>query len=269
MLGKTAETIIKEAFPDKHDLFVTIAFMQGMTKAAEEAGLDKEAFWGALANLGAKAIPWLGRLGKSVISGGSKVWNAAAKPIEQGFGWAGKGVLSGAEKVLPQAASQRILPYARIAGQGMAKDMASWGLFSGGINAALAPEGERGKAFLTGFIPGAAGGAAWRGASNLLGKGLRYTMGRYNTLGGAPAARNLLNLASKNKSMFEKGINTTERLKRLGAKTVTKALPLTGAIGTSLLIPGGENGAPMPQAGPGAGQYNPYGQAAGASDGSW
>jgi hypothetical protein len=274
----TEQELIKQAFPDQSDLLVTIAYMRGMSKAAEEAGLDKEAFWGALARFGGAAIKGLGSLGKGVVSGGSKLFNLAAKPLERGFNWAGKGLVGNAakgtegmiSKVLPQSVSSKVLPYA---GQGMGKDMATFGLLGGGINAAMAPEGERGKAFLSGLAGGAAGGAAWRGASNLLGKGLRYTQGKYNVLGGAEGAKKMLNLASsKNPVLFgegAKGITGTERLKRLGAKTLTKAVPFAGAWGASMLVPTGGEDAQIPDAGPGAGQYNPYGQSAGGSNGSW
>lgn len=274
----TEQELIKQAFPDPGDLMVTIAYIQGMTKAAEEAGLDKEAFWGALARLGGAAIKGIGSLGSKVISGGSKVWNTAAKPLEKGFGRIGEGLVGKAygspkavpgmlEKILPQSVSKHVAPYAQIAGRGMAKDMATFGLMGGGINAAIAPEGERGKAFLSGLAGGAAGGAAWRGASNLLGKGLRYTMANKNVLGGGKAANKLYELG--NKSMLEKGVDMTERVKRLGAKTLNKAVPLAGALAASAFVPTGMADAPTPAAGPGAGQYNPYGQSAGGSNGSW
>ena len=279
------------------DTMVKIAYAKGLVKAAEDAGMDKEAIWGAIA----RGLGALGSFGAKLWGAGKAGYGIASKPIEGAMSAVGRGGLNMAEKVLPKGVGSHVMPYLKIMGgsgataaqeaaavaakktlPGMARTMVGFGAFSGGINALSAEPGHRGEAFAKGFAGGALGGAAWHGASNLLGKGLTHTMSRYNVLGGAKAAKRLEELSAQAWHGPEAAkLTATERLKGLGAQAVTKALPFAGAWYANGAVNDMGSGAPesttadngamqQPQTVPG--YRNPRmqrGQFQGSQQGSW
>jgi hypothetical protein len=176
--------------------------------------MEKEAFWGAIAGAAGKALPWIGKgLSKLWGATGSKVVGATAKPM----GWLGQKAVGQVGKVSPGAAK-----FLGAAGKGAARDAASFGLLSGGLNAATAEPGDRLSAFGRGFAGGALGGAAWRmgGAAARMG------------LGKAIGAQRMGNLYRAGRHGWFGG-----GLKGFGSKAVTAGVPLAGALGASMMMP--------------------------------
>jgi hypothetical protein len=298
---------LKEALDDG-DIMVRIAYVRGMAKAAEDTGMDKEALLGALA----KGLVTAGKWGQRLWSGGSKITgvptkglggitgavtkgrNLVAKPFE----WAGEKAMQGLGKVVPQKAWSHIKPYLTdVKGygadgsggmfKGVGKDIASFGLLGGGLNAAMADPGERGSAFAKGFASSIPMAMAWGGTQNLLSKGLSHTMSRYGVLGGKQGVERLSQLA-KSPVLGKGGGSLGNRAKAMGSRLLTGenmpmgiGLPFAGAwLASDLAMPSGE---PPAQEGAeavgnerqGFQQYRPYINAGqqngynGASRGSW
>lgn len=213
-------------------------------------------------------------LGKNLFSG-------ANKGLTGGLETFGKALVSPIKSVSPKTYS-----WLRTAGKGMSKDMVGFGLLGGGINAAMADPGERMSAFGKGLASGALGGAAWRGASNVL---RRAQVSGYKALHGgklypAGQGKGLYGRAQGNvfkpvksvgdaakahtaagKSWFtspERWYNRFNEgaVKRIGAKAAIGAVPLAGAFAASSYAPtfegeGSDMGAaPQPQ------YQNPYQQ---------
>lgn len=159
--------VYKDLISEEEKLALTQAYVAGIEKAAADAGLEKDAL---LAGLLGKGLMRLGGLGLKGMSGAASL---TAKP----FAWAGRMAERGLQKALPNAKWLKPGPGGeasalRSAFKGTPKDMASFGLFSGGLSALSAEPGERGDAFLKGFVPGALGGLGWGVGSNLASKGL-------------------------------------------------------------------------------------------------
>lgn len=111
------------------DELLKIAYARGVEAALEDSGMEKDAFIGPL-------LGWIGR--------------GAAKGIGR---LAGKPPLG-----------QRLMAF----GKGATRGSLLGGTFTGGMSALSAPEGERGEAFLRGFLPGAVGfGPGWQLGSRL------------------------------------------------------------------------------------------------------
>lgn len=193
------------------DELLKIAYAQGMTAALEDAGMTKE------------AIPLL---------------SPALK-------WLGKKAIGGITRLSPKAGR-----YAASIGKGTSKSMLMGGLFYGGMSALGAPEGERGKAFVSGFLPGALSFGGWhlaqRGARTALMRGARGIAGRE----GAANLRRMSHTPwfsnkrwfrkskpiSKEMPVFKQLMTPGQRvsgLKTIGAKTYRSALPLGAGIAAS------------------------------------
>jgi hypothetical protein len=208
--------------------------MAGAQQALQDLGLESElektAILGALASAGARVLPWIGRglwgaakgLGKGLWSAGGKAINAAGaanKALASPFGAAGNRAVQNIGTRL--GASPQTIGKIQGLGRGMARDAMGFGLFGGGIEAAMADPGERGKAFLHGFGTGALGGAAWRGAGNLTSAGMRKLMPN--------AMKNMEGLAKA-------APGDASFLKRWGSKAVVGGLPLAAGFGASELV---------------------------------
>lgn len=191
-----------------------IAYAKGVTAALEDAGMTKE------------AIPLL---------------SPALK-------WLGKKAVGGISRFSPKAGR-----YAASIGQGTGQSMLMGGLFSGGMSALGAPEGERGSAFLSGFLPGALSFGGWhlaqRGARTAL-------MGGARGIAGREGAANLRRMShtpwfsnkrwfrkskpiSKEMPVFKQLMTPGRRLSGLqtiGAKTYRSALPLGAGLAASGVI---------------------------------
>lgn len=191
----------------------------GVLRALQDMGLtngrDKEAFWGAVAGA---ARTGLGALWKHT---GGKLVGATAAPM----GWAGQGIQSAVSKVSPGAGQ-----WLGQAGQGAAREMAGFGLLSGGINAATAEPGERGSAFARGFAGGALGGLGWRAGSNITNMGLKQVFGPRN-LG------RLQETAGRGIWSNLRSGNYGQAGRSAAAGAITKGLPFAGALGASMMMP--------------------------------
>lgn len=186
----------------------------GAVQALADMGMDKEAIWGAVAGLGARALPWIGKgLSKLWGATGSKVVGATAKPL----GWAGQKLTGAVGQVSPGAANLMTT-----IGKGSAREAAGFGLLSGGLNAATAEPGDRLSAFGRGFAGGALGGAAWRMGGNAARMGLGRALG--------PERMGNLYRAGRH-GWFGGGLGG------FGAKAVTTGVPLAGALGASMMMP--------------------------------
>lgn len=185
----------------------------------------------------------------------SAVNRAAGSP----FSWAGRklfgqlgrtGAAEGgalARAGVPEATRTGLLNW----GKGLPAEMGGFGLLSGGIEAAMAEPGERGKAFARGFGTGALGGLGWGLGSRAISSGMRRTMpaSRFEQLEKAklwgkadidPKTKAILRPAAARTP--QGGIDWGERAKVLGFK----ALPTAGAfvasdaimapVGSSLLF---------------------------------
>lgn len=191
----------------------------GALQALTDMGLTKEAgLWGSL---------WKYTGGKLV--------GAAAKPFE----WGGRAVGTAVSEASPTAGK-----FLRNLTRGSARDMASFGLLGGGINAAMADPNERWDAFQRGFGGGALGGLAWRVGSRGTQIGMQKGLGK-------PTMRSLVQASHGNRRFnpvtkrYEGGGvfgnlgqgHYGTALKSLGAKTVLTGAPFAGAMGLSMLTP--------------------------------
>jgi hypothetical protein len=200
-----------------------IAYAKGVTAALEDAGMTKE------------AIPFL---------------SPALK-------WLGKKAIGGISRLSPQAGR-----YAATIGKGTGKSMLMGGLFSGGMSALGAPEGERGSAFLSGFLPGALSFGGWhlaqQGARTALMGGARGIAGREGAAALRRAARtrwfsNKKLLRNTPERLLPRGTLLKEppapifkqlmtpgqrmsALKAIGAKGYRSALPLGAGLAASGVI---------------------------------
>lgn len=191
--------------------------VSGAAQALSDLGLledelVKEAFLGnavgrGLSWLGGKAIGGLWNLGKGAYS-------TVSKPIEGVIGGIGNRLLNFAAN---RGMSPGAINFAQRLGQGLPGQMAGFGLFSGGINAAMADPGDRLNAFGRGFGSGALSGAVFGGASNLAKMGLGKTLG-------ATTMANLKNTAAQS------------GLKSWGAKAVLGGVPLAAGMGLDMTL---------------------------------
>ena len=187
------------------------------------------------------------------------IFATLAKPL----GWLGqKAVGAVAKRGMPRLARGM-----ETVGKGMGTDAMMFGTLGGGLSAATAPEGERGKAFARGFLGGAAGGAAWAGGQNIAragakgllglgGKGAHKTLGeagtaRWDALREAGKSHHWLGLGSKKpavpseswnpftrwKGTLSGGGPAGERLSRFGKRIGTGAPLLAGGLGASMMVP--------------------------------
>lgn len=119
------------------DALKEVAYLRGLEKAAEEAGLDKEAFFGTLGRVG-KGIGSLLGFGGEAGSIGSKLYS----PFR---------ILGGVGRSPTSQAFQR----------SMASQTGGFGMLGGLMGAAGAEEGDRLSGFAKGFGLGAIGGAGF------------------------------------------------------------------------------------------------------------
>jgi hypothetical protein len=108
-------------------------------------------------------------------------------------------------------------------GKGLATQMGSWGLLGGGLEAALAEPGERGKAFARGAGMGALTGLGWGAGERLALRGA----GRF-VPGGAARLEEL----GKGRAIFSRTGALADRSKILGSK----ALAFGGGVAGSELL---------------------------------
>ena len=123
---------------------------------AAEQGMDKEAFLGLGIKALGKGLQTTWGLGKGMLSN-------MGKGLTGSVGDFGVGVAKQFQKAAPRA-----YEWSRVAGRGVPREALGFGLLGGVLNSAMADPGERMKAFGTGFAGGALGGAAWRGAGNVI-----------------------------------------------------------------------------------------------------
>jgi hypothetical protein len=184
---------------------------------------EKRAF---LAALGRGALA----AGKGLWGAGSKVLGGVSKAIAEPINAAGSAATNFVGKNLG-ASPQAISKFKGTIGKGIGSDMASYGLFSGGIGAATADPGERMRGFARGFGTGAVGGAVYGAAANATTAGLRKGLG-------APGFQNMSHVS--NQGIIGKrpdlagtsiGNQATQRAKSLGAKALIGGVPM--AVGTA------------------------------------
>lgn len=217
--------------------YVQAAYEYGLIKAAEEAGMDKEAFIpvGALAGL-ARGI---GTFGKSLWTPAKALFNAAEAPLANAWGGVGRLARGGLNKVMSPNVAKHVNPFLDIAGKDMARDAANFGLFGGLIGAATADEGQRLKGFGTGLLAGGLGGVGWTGTKNLMSKGLTSGLKTYGGAKGTRAADWLTRYSGKEAPIFGKGPagwTMQDRMKALGGKAIMSAVPTVGAFYASDLL---------------------------------
>jgi hypothetical protein len=183
----------------------------GASTALEDLGFEKEAIFATLA----KPLGWLGQ----------------------------KAVGAVAKRGMPRVAKGM-----ETLGKGMGTDAMMFGTLGGGLSAATAPEGERGKAFARGFLGGAAGGAAWAGGQNIARAGMKGALGKIT---GDPGKWQAIREAGKSHRMlglgapkggkwyqpFRGGGTAGERLSRFGKRVGTGAPMLAGGLGASMMVP--------------------------------
>lgn len=243
----------------REEYFQKLAYEAG--KHAALSGMEKEAWVGL-------ALQGLGRLGGAA-------YKAVTGGLSKGLGSIG-GKLVGAVK--PHAPG--VAKWMDIAGKGMAKDMTQFGLLSGGLGALANPE-DRWGGFQRGFLGGALGGAAWRGAGNIIRQGQRNLIGGMK--GGqeflrkyvdTPVFKPLKTEAGKLTNIGRASAKHTKAgkgwftdpgrfwnranpgaMKRIGAKAAFGALPLAGAVGASMYAPTFEPEEPEMPAMPNYGAY--------------
>jgi len=228
----------------RREYFQKLAYDLGRQAAIKE--MEKQAGLGT----GLKAAWGLGK----------NLWSGAFEGISGGLGHLGKSLATPVKSVSPKTYS-----WLRTAGRGMPKDMVSFGLFGGGINAALADPGDRMSAFGKGFAGGALSGVAWRGASNVL---RRAQVGGYKALHGGklyPAGQGkglygraqgdvfkstkspaVQDATKAHQAAGNSWFTSPERwynrfnegaAKRIGAKAAVGTLPVAGAIAASSYTP--------------------------------
>jgi hypothetical protein len=188
-----------------------IAYQQGLEKALDEAGMDKEALIGSMLGRGAMA------LGKGLFGASKLVGKGALK--------GGKGLWRGASKVVP--------------GGG---DTLAFGAFGGGLGALTAEPGSRLQGFAKGLGAGLIGGAGWHYGGQAA-KGALGSLAKSKMLGSkAPAfagrMQKVLGVGSKaNKAagpmsfrgiLGSQGTGGLESAKMLGTKAMV-AVPTLGA----------------------------------------
>lgn len=141
----------------REEYFQKLAYSIGRQQAYVEETEKQAVFGGSLGNFARSA--W--NLGKNL-------WSGAYQGAQSGLGTLGKSMISPIKDISPGT-----YKWLRIAGGHVPRDMVGFGLFGGGINALMADPGDRMSAFGKGFAGGALGGAAWRGASNVIGQAQR------------------------------------------------------------------------------------------------
>jgi hypothetical protein len=156
------------------------AYIAGLEKAAEDAGIEKEALFGGA--LG-KGLGWLGSKFMSATQGVRGLYGGLESTVAKPFSWLGQAVNKGLQRAVSPETYGRMQPWMNAAFSGAPKQMAQFGLFSGGINALMAEPGERGSAFMSGFGTGALGGLGWQAGQGLLQKGLGSALGKANWYG--------------------------------------------------------------------------------------
>jgi len=240
-------------------------------KMAQQLGHDvafeKEAFIGALG----KGVSWLGTKALSLGAKGGRLAGFGERTVARGakmtdwarntYGVTGKGALRYANpKFLMNRGYSRGLRalnnvdprLARGAAKvfrGAPKEMHTFGLLSGGINAAFAEEGDRLGAFARGYGAGALGGIGWRAGGNLMrgaqNKMLQKMMSpdKFKAL---MKTKSLRLTAGKLKDGTPKYLphqvaqGFGGKAKTLGARVGLGTLPLAAAfIGTEMMTPGG------------------------------
>ncbi len=193
----------------EHDLSI-LCKTSGVHTALEDLGFEKDAIFATLAKP-------LGMLGRKMVSTVAKRSPRLARGMET-------------------------------LGKGMGTDAMMFGTLGGGLSAATAPEGERGKAFARGFLGGAAGGVAWTGGQNLARVGMKGALGRlakdpnkWQALREAGKSHRMLGLgAPKGGKWYQPwrgGGTTGERLSRFGKRIGTGTPLLASGMGASMLIP--------------------------------
>lgn len=133
----------------RNEYFQKLAYEVGHQAALE--GMEKEAFLPVL------RAAW--GLGKGLFGG-------LTKNVTSGLGSMGTKLVGAVKGTGTSPFRTSLAKGMEIAGRGMAKDTVSFGLLGGGLGAAFNPE-DRWGGFQRGFMSGALGGAAWRGAGNL------------------------------------------------------------------------------------------------------
>jgi hypothetical protein len=168
------------------------------------------------------------------------IFATLAKPL----GWIGKKIVGAAAK----RNMPRLAAGLETVGKGMGTDAMMFGTLGGGLSAATAPEGERGKAFARGFLGGAAGGAAWAGGQNIARAGMKGALGKlfkdpgkWEALREAGKSHRLLGLGGPTGGKWYQpwrgGGTAGERLKRFGTRIGTGAPLLAGGYAASELMP--------------------------------
>lgn len=138
--------------------------LRGSVDALNDLGLYKEA--GVLGSLA--KVPgalWHG-VGNTWKATGGRITRPAAKAV----GWAGNKAVDTAGRLGLSQGGQQAL---RRLGRGAGREMIGFGVFEGGVNAALADPGDRASAFGKGFVGGAIGGLGWNLAGNATSMGIK------------------------------------------------------------------------------------------------
>lgn len=214
---------------------------------------EKRAFLGAVG----KAV---GGIGKGLWGAAKGVGNAVSNTVAAPIAATGRGVTNFVGKNLG-ASPQAIQKFQGTIGRGVAKDMASFGLLSGGLEAATADPGDRMGAFARGFGTGALGGAAYKGVANAA-KATNFKMmgaQNYKAMG-----------STANRGVFSRpdlagtslGNQVAQRGKSLGAKALIGGVPFAAGTAASMASPILEKSPPTMNSGMQAGM-----QAAGMQQG--
>lgn len=168
--------------------------------------------------------------------GTSDMTKEAWGPLMSGVG---KGLSFLGSKILPKAWKA-----GRYAARGGLKSSLGWGVGLGGLGAVTAPEGQRIKGFMQGFVPGALSMGAWHGASRLAragivkGLGQAGRVGRVSRLAKSPWFSNKRWLMHRfGKSPLKPGTpivkqlmsNPLEAAKAVGSKALMTAAPFGAA----------------------------------------
>ena len=209
-----------------HDIAAALLGTVALAQLANTA--HKEGIRGALTELGLAIKPTHTKTAAGFIS------SIAGAP----FAEAGRQALGLLGKIKSPWAAKAV-PKLQELGGGLAGQMGSWGLLGGGLEAALAEPGERGKGFARGFGLGALGGLGWGAGSRLAQRGVGRLMSKTP---GAGAAR--LEALEKQKAFFNldkqygprglvHNVPLGERAKILGGKLVPFA---GGVVGSDVLM---------------------------------
>jgi hypothetical protein len=231
------------------DAHLKYAYALGIEKAAQEAGLSKEAFLAS----GAKALWGLGKgLWGATKAVGKPLWRTGASAIEKPVAGIGRRI---GKHVLPHV-PEKALPWVRAATSTIPREAGMFGLLGAGLGGAMAPEGERLKGAFKGLAGGVLGGAGWGAAKGLsrraLMQGMRPLVGskgmtavgrRLKTPLLKPKTEGLTGVALRRAQYGEALRDTAGKLPRgewakiLGTKALLGGVPFAAGMGVSMNLP--------------------------------